>query len=123
MGNRKKFSTKFFPLSNSQNKSFMENKDGEISNKNNTSELIDTLNKVIYDVNLLMEKVKNLEEFKRLADKEIFQVRADDIDLKADDQEVKKNLGILNQEVKKISHEIIKLNERTSHLESKTKSL
>ena len=101
----------------------MENKDGEISNKNNTSELIDTLNKVIYDVNLLMEKVKNLEEFKRLADKEIFQVRADDIDLKADDQEVKKNLGILNQEVKKISHEIIKLNERTSHLESKTKSL
>lgn len=95
----------------------------ETKNNNNTIELIDTLNKIIYDVNLLMEKVKNLEDFKKFADKEIFQVRADDVDLKADDQEVKKNLGILNQEVKKMEHEVIKLNERTSRLESKTKSL
>lgn len=90
---------------------------------NNTTDLIDTLNKVIYDVNLLIEKVKNLEEFKKFADKEIFKVRSDVVDLKADDQEVKKNLSILNQEVKKIEHEIIKLNERTARLESKTKSL
>lgn len=90
---------------------------------NNTIELIDTINKVIYDVNLLMEKVKNLEEFKKFADKEIFEFRADDVDLKADDAEIKKNLSILNQEIKKMDHEIIKLNERTARLESKTKSL
>lgn len=76
----------------------------EISNKNNASELIDTLNKVIYDINLLMEKVKNLEEFKKFADKEIFEFRADAVDLKADDVEIKKNLSILNQEVKKMEH-------------------
>ena len=40
----------------------MDSKTSEI--KNNTSELIDTLNKVIYDVNLLIEKIKNLEDFK-----------------------------------------------------------
>ncbi|MEK9182441.1 MAG: hypothetical protein AAB781_02515 [Patescibacteria group bacterium] len=91
--------------------------------ENDTTELIDTLNKVIYDVNLLMEKVKNLEEFKKFADKEIFEFRADDVDLKAGDVEIKKNLSILNQEVKKMEHEIIKLNERTARLENKTKSL
>ena len=98
----------------------MKNQDSEISKDNNASELIDTLNKVIHDVNLLMEKVKNLEDFKKFADKEIFAVRVDDIDLKADDQEVKKNLNILNQEVKNMEHQIIKLNERTARLESKT---
>ena len=101
----------------------MKNQDSEISNKNNASELIDTLNKVIYDVNLLMEKIKNLEEFKTFADKEIFEFRADTVDLKADDAEIKKNLSILNQEVKKMEHEIIKLNERTARLEGETKSL
>ena len=34
----------------------MENQDTEISNKNNMSEIVGTLNKVIYDVHLLMEK-------------------------------------------------------------------
>lgn len=66
--------------------------------------MIDTLNKVIYDVNLLMEKVKNREEFKKFADKEIFEFCADVVDLKADDVEIKKNLSILNQEVKKMEH-------------------
>ena len=37
---------------------YMENQDTEISNKNNASEIVDTLNKVIYDVHLLMEKIK-----------------------------------------------------------------
>jgi len=37
----------------------MKNQDSEISDKNNAREMIDTLNKVIYDVNLLREKVKN----------------------------------------------------------------
>ena len=101
----------------------MKNQDSEISNKNNANELIDTINKVIYDVNLLMEKIKNLEEFKKFADKEIFEFRAELVDLKADDVEIKKNLSILNQEVKRVEHEIIKLNERTVRLESKTKSL
>lgn len=101
----------------------MKNRNTEISNKNNADGLIDTLNKVIYDVNLLIEKVKNLEKFNELADKEIFAVRADDIDLKSDDVEIKKNLSILNQEVKKMEREIIKLNERTARLENKTKSL
>lgn len=95
----------------------------EVEKSIDTADLIDTLNKVIYDVNLLMDKVKNLEEFKKFADKEIFEFRADAVDLKADDQEVKKNLSILNQEIKKMDHEIIKLNERTARLESKTKSL
>lgn len=95
----------------------------ETRNKNHPNELTDTLNKIIYDVNLLMEKVKNLEDFKKLADKEIFEFRADIVDLKADDVEIKKNLNTLNQEVKKIEHEIIKLNERTVRLENKTKSL
>lgn len=90
---------------------------------NNATDLIDTINKIIYDVNLLMEKVKNFEDFKRLADKEIFQVRADDVELKADDREVKKNLNILNQEVKKMEHDVINLNERITRLENKTKSL
>ena len=94
----------------------MKNQDSEISNKGNASELIDTLNKVIYDVNLLMDKVKNLEDFKKFADKEIFEFRAELVDLKADDVEIKKNLSILNQEVKKMEHEIIKLNERTARL-------
>ena len=94
----------------------MKNQDSEIFNKDNPSELIDTLNKVIYDVNLLMEKVKNLEDFKKFADKEIFEFRADVVDLKSDDVEIKKNLSILNQEVKKMEHEVIKLNERTAHL-------
>lgn len=85
--------------------------------------MIDTLNKVIFDVNLLMEKVRNLEDFKKFADKEIFQVRAHDVDLKADDIETKKNLILLNQEVKKMEHEIIKLNERTARIENKTKLL
>lgn len=101
----------------------MKNQNSEIPNKNNASEIVDTLNKVIYDVNLLMEKVKNLEEFKKFADKEIFEFRAELVDLKADDVEIKKNLSILNQEVKKMEHEIIKLNERTARLESKTKAL
>ena len=40
----------------------MENQDTEISNKNNVSEIVDTFSiKVIYDVHLLMEKIKNLE--------------------------------------------------------------
>ena len=80
----------------------MENQDTEISNKNNASEIVDTLNKVIYDVHLLMEKIKNLEEFKKLADKEIFELRAEIVNLKADDVEIKRNLSILNQEVKKM---------------------
>lgn len=95
----------------------------EAKNKNDAGEFVNTLNKVIYDVNLLMGKVKNLEEFKKFADKEIFGLRADDVDLKADDQEVKKNLNTLNQEIKKMEHEVIKLNERTARLENKTKSL
>ena len=66
----------------------MDSKTSEI--KNNTSELIDTLNKVIYDVNLLIEKNKNLEDFKKFADKEIFEFRADVVDLKSDDVEIKK---------------------------------
>ena len=101
----------------------MKNQDSEISDKNNARELIDTLNKVIYDVNLLIEKVKSLEEFKKLADREIFEMRADVVDLKADDIEIKKNLSLLNQEVKKIEHEIIKLNERVLRLENKTKAM
>ena len=104
----------------------MKNQDSEISDKNNTNnarELIDTLNKVIYDVNLLIEKVKSLEEFKKLADREIFEMRADVVDLKADDIEIKKNLSLLNQEVKKMEHEIIKLNERVLRLENKTKAM
>jgi len=101
----------------------MENQDYEISDKNNAKEMIDTLNKVIYDVNLLIEKVKSLEEFKKLADREIFELRADTVDLKADDLEIKKNLSILNQEVKKMEHEVIKLNEGTARLETKTKAL
>ena len=101
----------------------MENQDSEITKKTNNAELIDTLNKVIYDVNLLMEKVKNLEDFKKFADKEIFEFRADNVDLKADDKEVKKDLHLLNQEIKKMEHEVIKLNERTARLESKTKLL
>ena len=61
----------------------MENQDTEISNKNNASEIVDTLNKVIYDVHLLMEKIKNLEEFKKLADKEIFELRRRDSELES----------------------------------------
>jgi len=101
----------------------MKNQDSEISDKNNARELIDTLNKVIYDVNLLIEKVKSLEEFKKLADREIFEVRADTVDLKSDDLEIKKNLNLLNQEAKGVNHEIIKLSERVARLENKTKSL
>lgn len=101
----------------------MKNHTFEVLKNNNVGELIDALNKIIYDVNLLMQKVKNLEDFKKFADKEIFSVRVDDIDLKADDQEVKKNLSVLNQEVKNMEHQIIKLNERTTHIESKTKLL
>ncbi|MBM2818003.1 MAG: hypothetical protein HW401_593 [Parcubacteria group bacterium] len=101
----------------------MKNQDSEISDKDDARELINTLNKVIYDVNLLIEKVRPLEEFKKFADREIFEVRADVVDLKSDDLEIKKNLSLLNQEVKKIEHEIIKLNERVLRLENKTKSL
>jgi len=101
----------------------MKNQDSEISDKNNARELIDTLNKVIYDVNLLIEKVKPLEEFKKMADREIFEIRADVVDLKADDVEIKKNLSLLNQEVKKMEHEVIKLNERVARLENKTKAM
>ncbi len=93
------------------------------TSKNDASEMIDTLNKVIYDVNLLIEKVKNLEKFKELADKEIFKTRGDVVDLRADDVEIKKNIATLSKEVKVLEHETRKLSERTSHLESKTKSL
>ena len=99
----------------------MDSKTSEI--KNNTSELIDTLNKVIYDVNLLIEKIKNLEDFKNSRTRRFLNFAPIRWIWKADDVEIKKNLSILNQEVKKMEHEIIKLNERTVRLESKTKSL
>ncbi|MBU6431090.1 MAG: hypothetical protein KGJ58_02315 [Patescibacteria group bacterium] len=101
----------------------MKNQNSEISNKDNLSELIDTLNKVICDVNLLMEKVKNLEEFKNFADKEIFQVRADDVDLKADDVEMEKTLATISKEVKDLERGARKLEERVNKIEEKTKSL
>lgn len=92
-------------------------------NNNDTGELIDTLNKIIYDVNLLMEKMRDMEKFKKYADKEIFEVRADTVDLKADDKEIKKTIAVLGKEVNNLEHEARKLNERVDRLYEKTKVL
>lgn len=56
----------------------------EARNKNDAGELVDTLNKVIYDVNLLIEKIKSLEGFKKSAEDGLSAVRAEIVDLKAD---------------------------------------
>lgn len=101
----------------------MKNKNSEISNNDNKNEFIDTLNKVIFDVNLLIEKIKALEDLNNSADREIFKSRDDIVDLKADDVEIKKNIDILSKEAKILEHETRKLGERTASLESKTKTL
>lgn len=95
----------------------------EERNTNNVSELISLLNKVIFDVNLLIEKVKSLENFKKLAGEEIFEIRADVVDLKADNEEIKKIVVTLGKEAKVLEHEARILSERVAQLDKKTKLL
>lgn len=101
----------------------MENQTSINAHKDNKDELIDTLNKVIYDVNLLMEKIKKLEEFKKFTEDSVFEIRNDALDLKADDNEIKKTISILSKESKLMEHELIKMGERVKKLEDKTKLL
>lgn len=90
---------------------------------NNTTKLIDTLNKVIYDVNLLIGKITTLEEFRKLSESRLSEIRADMVDLKADNEEIKKTVAILSKEAKVLEHEIRILSERVNRLEAKTKLL